>query len=279
MNGRTIGFNIAGFISGGLISYFIIGFNDANTKAMSLSVTLLITILLNLWNLRWEQSLFKKELLEELNKLRDSIDFSVTLENLGFLALFRNITTKMSLINMNAKHDFLKICAKRELTNFNDAVNDIESEKYNFSPDDEIVITKELVESPRKSIKAVSYQDIDWWKSPHGKLYLSLQSNTKKQYPSLEITRIFIVNNKERNALKHIFNEHEKLSLKYHIVDVAKVPSARLSDFVIYDDKIVRLAKQVDGTIGKSATLSTQSSVLNDAIKHFQMLLDIAENG
>ena len=279
MNGRAIGFNIAGFLAGGLISYYIIGFSNTNEKAMSLSITLLITILLNLWNLRWEQSLFKKELMEELNKLRDSIDFSVTLESLGFLSLFRNITTKMSLIDINAKHDFLKDCAKRELTNFNDAVNDIESEKYNFSPDDEIVITKELVESPRKSIKAVSYQDIDWWKSPHGKLYLSLQSNAKKQYPSLEITRIFIVNNKEKNALKHIFNEHEKLSLKYYIVDVSKVPPARLSDFVIYDDKIVRLAKQVDGTIGKSATLSTQSSVLNDAIKHFQMLLDIAENG
>lgn len=158
-------------------------------------------------------------------------------------------------------------------------VNKISQGRFECDPESELKITKEILKICNKSLKAISFQDEDWWNSHDGTLYLA----THKKHLTDDgdkACRIFLVEKSKHGSLLTTLEEHKKLKIQTYILylDEDAVPDKYRLDFVIYDDKLVRHASLINPAIvGKKAVFTTDTEEISLFNSHFEDLLVLAK--
>lgn len=237
-------------------------FRDAT---MSFLVSLLITFIFRLnayqLNLETNQDIIGKfiQLLSKNSKINDTIKHSFDAHK-----------------NENAFHQFFLTEIFEE---FNTHLQTLSQGKYSCNAEVELTVTTKILECCSKCLKAVSYQDEEWWTSNNGTLYLDAHDkhiDKKKE----KAARIFIIESSKADTFKPIFKKHKELQIETHILysDKDKIEAKYLIDFVIYDDYMLRRASEVKNTEGgKDALFTTEEIEVRRYNNLFEQLLTIAK--
>ncbi|MCB9196783.1 MAG: hypothetical protein H6598_11215 [Flavobacteriales bacterium] len=166
------------------------------------------------------------------------------------------------------------------LNQYNNQLRLVQSGVFKCSSEDELYVTKKVLQYCNKSLKAISYQDEEWWCSNEGTLYLDAHEKNidrKKE----KATRIFLLDSNNAEKFKPIFNRHKELEIDTYIIytDKDSISDRYLVDFVLYDDFLLRKASEVKGKeVGKEATFTTENSMLSKYNNYFEEILTIAKS-
>ena len=167
------------------------------------------------------------------------------------------------------------------LKQLNNQLRLIQSGVFKCSSEDELSVTKKILECCDNNLKAISYQDEEWWCSNEGTLYLDAHEKNidrKKE----KATRIFLLDSNRANQddFKEVFKRHKELEIETYIIytDKDSINRRYLVDFVIYDDFLLRKASEIKGEeVGKEATFTTENSILTKYQNYFDEILTIAK--
>jgi hypothetical protein len=146
-------------------------------------------------------------------------------------------------------------------------------------PDQQYKFSIDLVASARKSVKAVSFRDEEFWDSEAGKRYLSHNERLlRRRLPRRRgvVSRIFVLDSHEIiAAMRPTIDRHIALGVTVYIMPPAAREPSDLEDFVVYDDQYVRFAEPLEFAGSKKrATLSVHGpDVVKYSSKFEQMVL------
>lgn len=246
--------------------YFAIG--------MSLGLPVLTNLILH--RITHEKSI--TELKTEILKIKSVMS---DIENLMDLPDERKAISDLAnnINSLNRFYDapFFRKQAAIQLKEFCELIKEMANGVYECSPEEEIFLTKNIILDTTGSLKAVSYQDTDWWIGTEGNSYLSLHLNAIREGKVTSAIRIFIADNDEKALLTDVINKHNEYDVETFVLNPCEVPRDCLKDFVIYGDFIVREADSpMQGVLGKKARFSKKDTELYKAIERFEILERIA---
>lgn len=141
--------------------------------------------------------------------------------------------------------------------------------------DEEPLLTQEAAQECRFSLKAVSFQDDEWWNSADGAAYLNIHRDLKVR--GVEMTRIFLVSGESQASLGHTLREHLEIGIRTYALSLDLIDNPE--DFVIYDEQFVRRASSIDpeDLNVKDATLHDDQVEVRLALRAFEHLYRQAE--
>lgn len=163
---------------------------------------------------------------------------------------------------------------------YNVSLRTIQQGKYKCSANNELEVTKKVLECCENNLKAISYLDEEWWFSNQGTLYMNAHEkyiDRKKE----KATRIFLMEKENVDKFKSVFQKHKELEIETHIIytDVDKIEKKYKVDFVIYDDYILRKASEdMNDEGGKKAIFTTETSEVQKYLNYFDNILTIAKD-
>lgn len=177
-----------------------------------------------------------------------------------------------------SSHPFLKRRASDVLFEVNGRLSTLASGRFECTPDEELHLTKEVLleDTCRHSVKAVSYQDEEWWSSIHGEVYLNIHRELLKRTNPVYIQRVFIARSATDSALTAVVEKQRQLGIDTIILEEELVPEDLRLDFVLYDDELLRTAQRIAGGLAKGATFSIVEGEVSKAKRDYQTLLQIA---
>jgi hypothetical protein len=121
----------------------------------------------------------------------------------------------------------------------------------------ELTANKEfLLKLPSKHVFAVSYQDEDFWGQPEGISFLKAHKTAKEQ--GCTIHRIFVLKKAIAPSQKTVIEHQIGLGVDCRIVIEENIPAEYHEDFVLYDNKYARFARQITAQY-KVATLTSET--------------------
>jgi hypothetical protein len=144
------------------------------------------------------------------------------------------------------------------------------------SPEKELITNGEFLATLcRRTFRAVSYQDEEFWATDAGKAFLAIHSAAIVRRVDLE--RIFIIERSREDELKPVFAIQKRIGISARVVfkDQLSRHAESVQDFVIYDDQYVRFAKLKDhptNAIDKVATLSKNPATIERFSNHYRVL-------
>lgn len=144
------------------------------------------------------------------------------------------------------------------------------------SPEKELITNGEFLATlSRRTFRAVSYQDEEFWATDAGKAFLAIHSAAIARHVDLE--RIFIVERSREDELKPVFAIQKRIGISVRVVfkDQLSRHAESVQDFVVYDDRYVRFAKLKDrptNAIDKVATLSKNPATVERFSNHYRVL-------
>ncbi len=145
-------------------------------------------------------------------------------------------------------------------------------------PEHEPTVADEAAKSCQHHLRAVSFQDEEWWAGDDGAQYLNQQQELRAR--EVEITRVFLFKDESELAqYRDAFQRHLDLGIETYVLRIAAVPARLHSDIVIYDDALMRRAftEDISGG-GKAAEFSDDLANVNQALYDFEELVEIAAN-
>lgn len=145
-------------------------------------------------------------------------------------------------------------------------------------PEHEPAIAGEAAKTCQHHLRAVSFQDEEWWAGEDGAEYLNQQQELRSR--DVEITRVFLFKDEsDLSQYRDAFQRHIELGIETYVLRVSDVPTRLHSDIVIYDDALMRRAftEDISGG-GKAAEFSDDLANVNQALYDFEELLEIAAN-
>jgi len=172
---------------------------------------------------------------------------------------------------------FLQEVAQEQLAKFAAEINLLASGTFRCSADEEPFFTNLAVRRCKYTLKAVSYQDLEWWADAQGSDYLYAHRELRKQ--DVDMTRIFVAPRNDWPRLRPTFEEHVEIGIRTLVVDQDAVSGPPLRDFVIYDDLLLRTASAVldDESSSKTAEFTDVAAQITDAVADFEFLLRRAQ--
>jgi len=188
-------------------------------------------------------------------------------------------TVSLTTDIVDRKDRFYNFFLSTVLDDYNSTLRAIQQGKYICNPDNELSITKKVLECCQKTLKAISYLDEDWWCNHEGTLYLKAHEENidrKKE----KATRIFLIDSSIVDKFVSVFKKHLELQIETHIIfiDKDKIDSKYLIDFVIYDDYLLRRAYEgMNDKGGKEALFTTDSYEVKKFSNYFDEILTIAK--
>jgi len=180
--------------------------------------------------------------------------------------------------NKNDNH-FYRFFLEEVLEEFNGHLQSISQGKYTCNAETELTLTKTILKCCNKCLKAISYQDEEWWTSNNGILYLDAHDKHIDKAKE-KATRIFIIESTAVESLKEIFKRHKDLQIETYILysDKDRIDDKFKIDFVIYDDFMLRRASEVKNVEGgKVALFTTDDSHVKKYLSIFDQILTIAK--
>ena len=145
-------------------------------------------------------------------------------------------------------------------------------------PDQQFKFSIDLVANARRSVRAVSFRDEEFWESEAGERYLKHNEHLLKRGASRRrggVSRIFVLDSHEIILqLKPVIDRHIALGVTVYILPPnVQVPSD-LEDFVVYDDQCVRFAEPLEFSGSrKRATLSINPPDVTRYVSKFQQMV------
>jgi transcriptional regulator with XRE-family HTH domain len=111
-------------------------------------------------------------------------------------------------------------------------------------PDDEPRLTALAMTFCKAHLRAVSYQDENWWPSDKGDRYLDTHEDLLQK--DVELTRIFLIDTSGIDPLVPTLERHVALGINTFVIDKQLVDEEQWRDVVIYDRDILRVADATD---------------------------------
>ena len=162
--------------------------------------------------------------------------------------------------------------------------SDLRLSQLQIPPSVELQGNRKLLALARRTVRAVAYQDEDFWGDPEGKSFLKATADSIRR--KVDTTRIWALS-KDRltNQLDHI-NEQKALGVECRVL-ILDGRSAEfigsLEDFVIYDEYAVRrgtlppVPSQGTGARPKRANLSLELGVVAAYLERYEELYELTE--
>ena len=158
-------------------------------------------------------------------------------------------------------------------------------------PSKELTLNSELVELiAEKAIRAVSYEDANFWRSPVGKNTLQINNNfIKSGKGNRYIKRLFI--EKEEDEYAGVLKDHANADITVKIIKAIHVPGFGTPDsewdFVIYDSAAVRTGRLIldskrsqerVGPEAKAIIISVNESDIREGLLKFDAIWELADD-
>ena len=178
----------------------------------------------------------------------------------------------------DARPVFSSILAAR-LDRISEDVKGIMNGRFEVSEAQETRVTKILIKDGnwRSNVKAVNYDEEDWWLSGEGYRYLS--DHRVLTDMNVAIKRIFIISIKDVSFIGEVLDEHKKINAEAFVLTVDEVKKHEgrendlLVDFVVYDDELVRFADPKSAErIGKFAIITNGKESVDQFLDRFARL-------
>jgi hypothetical protein len=168
------------------------------------------------------------------------------------------------------------------------ALRDLSAGEITVNPDGEIMFAIDCLALASKSLKAVSYEEDEFWTQPQGERYFQEQKALLAK-DGFEIRRLFVVKSDASPDLKEAYRKviEEQLTARIS-VGVIQLPAterlaSKLEDFVVYDESYVRYAHadamNDDRGLAKTATLSLDRQLAERYLELFRSLETAAIDG
>ena len=106
---------------------------------------------------------------------------------------------------------------------------------------------------PKRFVKAVSFEDEEFWRSPEGAAFLEAHSEVVRT-KGLKIVRIFIIDGDE-SKYRETFEQQKAHGIEVRYLSRSQTSDLAPEDFVIYDDDAVRIGFRPHETENKHAKL------------------------
>ena len=129
----------------------------------------------------------------------------------------------------------------------------------------------------QNQLRAVSYQDEEFWKSDSGRTFL-LDHKTRIE-AGVSIERIFIIDQSKQSTISALIEDQKRVGVKVRVAYIHEIArnTECIQDFVLYDRGYVRhAALRHFSTMDKVATLSKRQAVLTRFENHYQVLLRVS---
>jgi transcriptional regulator with XRE-family HTH domain len=185
-------------------------------------------------------------------------------------------TIKDAARNLQHRHPFIHTQALERCSRFTTEFLAIADGTFRCTAEEEPFLTRMAYRQCQKTVKAVSFQDEEWWPSSRGRDYLDLHEEVRNK--GIEITRIFIVSQDRRPALKEAFKRHIELRIPTFVMSPEEATVRLCRDFIIFDENLLR----VGGTPGfagfKAGEFTDNSAPLAQALGDFNALYTMAKN-
>lgn len=145
--------------------------------------------------------------------------------------------------------------------------------------EDELRFAVASVRLCERIMRTISYKEEDWWKSHAGHEYLEEQRKLLARGAKIE--RIFIVPGTDGPEnlidLTDIFDRQSSLGVDVFFVYEHEIPKgyfAWVQDFILYDDKLLRVSTTVPahGVLGRTAEIHTLPEMIRRGLQWFNGL-------
>jgi len=177
---------------------------------------------------------------------------------------------------LNQRHDFIKAQSVERLRKFTTEFLAMADGTFRCSAEEEPYLTRLAYRQAKSMIRAVSYQDEQWWESKRGRDYLRLHDEVRNN--GIEVTRIFLVPEEKQPNLKTTFEKHVELGISTFVMSPRDVAVGLCRDFVIFDEDLLRVggSPRIDDL--KAAEFTDNSARIEQARGDFESLHRIAIN-
>ena len=170
---------------------------------------------------------------------------------------------------------FFEEFSSEAFQNLEDELQSLSTGQINVRSESRELTTNQefLLSLPRRLVKAVSFQDEEFWEQPQGKTFLDAHRLAVSNKISIE--RIFILKKSVVESQRVVITKQMEMGIDCRIVIQESLKEEDLEDFVVYDDEYVRYAKLVQDTGSntlKRATLSAQSDTVRRYVQKFEAL-------
>lgn len=149
----------------------------------------------------------------------------------------------------------------------------LENGYLTVSPGEKYSYGRKGVDSARKTVKAVAYEDIESWRTEHMKNVVKANAEAVKR--GVEIHRVFIVSNENPEQSKDVFQSHKDAGVKVFVVSPDELPSTQLLEsYLIVDDQVVVYFFYTrDGKKFTGERISTETLEVETAVGKFDIIL------
>jgi transcriptional regulator with XRE-family HTH domain len=183
---------------------------------------------------------------------------------------------KDAVKKLDQRHDFIYSQSVERFSKFTTEFLAMADGTFRCTAEEEPYLTRVAYLQAKSTIMAVSYQDEKWWESKRGRDYLKLHDEVRKK--GVEITRIFLVAEEKRPALRETFEKHDALGIPTFVMSPVDVGVELCRDFVIFDDDLLRVGGIALLDDRKTAEFTDNFARVEQARGDFQALYLIASN-
>jgi transcriptional regulator with XRE-family HTH domain len=176
-----------------------------------------------------------------------------------------------SVKGLNRRSPFMYNRTVERLQEFTADFRAMASGTLRCTPQEEPILTRLAAQECRAHLRAVSYQDEQWWTSDIGDSYLDLHGELASR--DVEMRRIFLVTPGSIAKLRPTFERHRALNIPTLILNISDVNEYYWRDFVLYDDAILRVAAPTDQESSrKTAEFTDDRARVMQALEDFHYL-------
>ena len=125
----------------------------------------------------------------------------------------------------------------------------------------------------KHNVKAIAYEEIEVWRTPH--LKSTLQANAQAVKRGVQIQRIFIVSNESLAKAGDVLQEHQSAGIQVYVAFPENLPSEQLLEsYLIIDDKVlVTFYLTREGKRLREERISILPTDVSNAMKGFESIL------
>lgn len=130
-------------------------------------------------------------------------------------------------------------------------------------------ISTEVVNA-KKTIKASSVADVNYWRSTHAQKYI--EANAKVVQKGVDFTRIFIHSREILQQNIDILENQDKLGIRVYVVYLEELPSDLNEDYIIIDDRIFARLELTGHGQAREERISVEPVEVDRMIRKFDAL-------
>ncbi len=182
-----------------------------------------------------------RSLIESKEQILCILDLTQQISNDEFLkSRVNSIVESFSLLSNGRHQDLFINEGKRSLTNCRDSLKNLADGTFLIDEERRMRILIELLENakPNEQVFATSYVNLsDWWKKELGRKYL--QANYAAVERQVQIERVFIIRDEEKDDVYKFIDEQRKNGIKIRVVKECTIKPHLKENFFLLQNSIL----------------------------------------